>query len=178
MTRRTFVAAFAAAPVLARIPGVQSLRPHAERRFRPVRGSGHHGRIQVEVQLAMSEDDARRLRGREARDPFDGLVGEFYISDSSAVDIPNHLPGTLTAFETVVGVAAEKSFIHTGAFRRGRYVWTVRVSGDVAWAIEVAEWIAALDLPDEARVRLAPTMLEDLLPAEGDFSIDVQREKP
>jgi hypothetical protein len=174
MNRRTFVASLAATPLVARIPDLQSLLPHAERRFKPVSGSGHLGWIQVEVQLAMTEREARGLRNREAHDPFDGLIGEFYIDDAHPVEIADHLPGTLTTYETIVGVAAERGIVHTGGFRRGSFVWTVRVSGDIAWAIEVAEWIVALDLPDESRVRLAPSLAQTLLPVENDFSIKVR----
>lgn len=174
MNRRTFIAALTLTPVVARIPGPESVWPHAERRFRLARSTDHDGWIQVKVQLALTERIARGIRNQEAHDPFDGLVGEFYIDDAHPVEIPGHLPGTLTTYETIVGVAAARGVIHTGGFRRGRYVWTVRVGGDVSWAIEVAEWIAALELPDEARIRLAPDLLETLLPTEDDFSIEVR----
>lgn len=139
MNRRTFIAALTLTPVVARIPGPESVWPHAERRFRLARSTDHDGWIQVKVQLALTERIARGIRNQEAHDPFDGLVGEFYIDDAHPVEIPGHLPGTLTTYETIVGVAAARGVIHTGGFRRGRYVWTVRVGGDVSWAIEVAE---------------------------------------
>jgi hypothetical protein len=121
--------------------------------------------------MAWSERVAESMRNREAHDPFDGLVGEFYIQDAHPVELPDHLPGTVTTYETVVGVAAERGIIHVGGFRRDSFVWTVRVNGGpVEYAIEAAEVIAGFDLPDAARVPLAPSLLNDLLPEPDDFS--------
>jgi hypothetical protein len=170
MNRRAFVSALVATPLISRLPNDASLMPSAERRFRLARG----GFIDVEVMLALTERQARELRLREAQDPFNGLAGEFYVSGSSPVDIPDHLPGTLTTFETVVGVAAEQGSVHVGGFRRGCFVWSIRANAPVEHAVETAEAIAAVDLPDELDVRLAPSLLKGLLPVVDDFSVEVR----
>jgi hypothetical protein len=179
MHRRSFIAALVAALATKQLPALLPAEPglvlRAERRFSSP--FNDFASLTVEVQLAWSERAARGMRNREAHDPFDGLVGEFYIADSSPVEIPDHLPGTVTTYETVVGVAAHEGIVQVGGFRRETFVWTVRVnSGPVNYAIEAAEAIAGFDLPAAAQVRLAPSLLQGLLPTPADFSRKVEIE--
>lgn len=179
MHRRTFATALFVSPFVSRLPGRAGLHPHAERRFVPARSSETFSSIQVEVQLAWTVREAKELRAREGHDPFDGLRGEFYISSSHPVELPDDLPGSITTYETVVGAAAVEGVVHIGGFRRGRFVWTVRVTdGPASYAIEAAEAIRGMELPDERRVRLAPSLLTRLLPVASDFSGDVEIEVP
>lgn len=177
MHRRSFIAMAATAPFAASFPVFGLANPHAERRFRPGRGVESFGLIQVEVQLARSEQAARGLRNREARDPFDGLVGEFYIADSYPIEVPDVLPGSVTTFETIVGVAGAKGVVHVGGFRRGLFVWTARVTGGpVDYVFDVGNAIVGYELPDEAAVRLTPGLLEGLLPGPEVFPVKVEIE--
>lgn len=172
MHRRSFVTMLAAAPFAAFLPGREMLVPSAERRYRS--RSRESGPVDVEVLLAPDERRARGWRNREAHDPFDGMVGELYISDASRLELPADLPGTATTYETVVGVAAQRGVVHVGGFRRGLYVWTVRVHGGPEELIaEAGEAIAAKPLPEPMDVRLVPALIADLLPDADDFSIDL-----
>jgi hypothetical protein len=174
MNRRSFASLLVASPLVVRLPGAIDLTPRAERRFLPASTLDAFGSIDVEVMLAVSERQARGLRNQEAHDPFDGLVGEFYISDSHPVDIADDLPGSVTTYETIVGVAAQKGTVHVGGFRRGKFVWTIRVIGPVDRALEAAEAISRTELPDEIDVRFAPSLLNGLLPEVDDFSVEVR----
>jgi hypothetical protein len=173
MNRRSFVGALVATPLLALLPNEPTLAPRAERRYRSVEKD--FASLTVEVRMVWAERVARSMRDREAHDPFDGLIGEFYIENAHPVEIPDHLPGTVTTFETIVGVAAERGIIQVGAFWRDTFVWTVRVRGGPAeYAIEAAEAIARFDLPDAPRVAMAPSLLNELLPTPDDFSRPVE----
>jgi hypothetical protein len=173
MNRRFFVGALVATPLIARLPGEPTLAPRAERRYRSLRSD--FAVLTVEVRTAWTERVARGMRNRQAHDPFNGLKGEFYIENAYPVELPDHLPGTVTTYATVVGYAAEKGVIHIGGFRRGTFVWTVRVNGGpVQYVIEAAEAIAAFDLPDAHRVPLVPSLLDNLLTEPGHFSRPVE----
>jgi hypothetical protein len=174
MHRRSFVSMLFAAPVLATLPVQPHL--HAERRYRPVSLlSAGFSWIQVEVYLAWTERGARAIRNREAQDPFDGLVGEFYVSDSHAVDVPADISGTVATFETIVGVAAEEGVIHVGGVMRGNYVWIIRMNGGpVDHVIDLAEGIMTLDLPRESDVLSEPALLHRLLPEPDVFPVEVE----
>lgn len=171
MNRRTFAASLVATPVFA-MPGLRSLAPSARRTF-----GGRENAFAwfiVDVQLAHSRQAARGLRNAEARDPFDGVQGEFYTQGSTAVDLPDHIPGTVISFDTIVGVAAERGVIHVGALRRDAFVWTIRMRGGPAsYVVGVADLIASYDLPSTQRVRLAPSLLNSLLPTPEELSFPV-----
>jgi len=164
------------APAIARDSPV--FVPGAERRFRPARGSEDaFAWIQVEVHLARSERRARAIWGTEAHDPFDGLVGEFYVTDSHPVDIPDELPGSVTTYETIVGAAGVEGIIHVGGFIRGTFVWIARVSeGPVDPVLDIADLIMAYDLPDATHARMDPGLLDDLLPDPEDLAVEVEIE--
>lgn len=173
MNRRSFIGAFVATPIVAWLPSQPTLTPGAGHLYKSLQND--FASFTVEVQMMLTERVARGIRNREAYDPFDGLRGEFYIDNAYPVELPDHLPDTVTTYATVVGYAAEKGVIHVGGFRRGTFVWTVRVNGGpVEYAIEAAEAIAAFELPDAQRVPLVPTLLNDLLPTPDHFSRPVE----
>ena len=175
LNRRTFALSIISSPVVFRLAGPSILVPSAERRY--VSRSGDSGPIDVEVLLAPSERRARAWRNREAREPFDGVVGEFYISSSSPIDLPEGVPGTATTYETIVGAAGQEGSVHVGGFRRGLFVWSVRVhGGPMDPLIAAGEEIATMPLLEEIEVRLAPGTIGALLPGPevfgGDFEVD------
>lgn len=172
MNRRAFFFSLLTLPVVAHLPDHEVLSPAAERRY--VSRSGATGPVDIEVLLAPDERRARGWRNREAHDPFDGMMGEFFVSDSHEIRLPSNLPGTATTYETVVGVAAQEGVVHVGGFRRGVFVWTVRVhGGPVEHVIRAGEAIAGMTLPDPVEARFAPGRLEELLPGPEVFGGDM-----
>ena len=163
MNRRTLIISLLSLPVTARLPGSPAIVLSSRRRYTS-RSEGA-GPVEVEVLLAPTERLARGWRNREAHDPFDGKIGEFYIADAHPLELPEDLPGTATTYETVVGAAAQEGIVHVGGFRRELFVWTVRVHGGAAEdVIRAGEAIAAMPLPDPMEVRLGLASLETLLP--------------
>ncbi len=175
MNRRAFALSLVSLPFISRLSWREALVPAAERRYRS--RSGDAAPVDVEILLAPTERHARAWRSREAGDPFDGMMGEFFIDEATAVAVPAGVPGTVTTFATIVGVAGVKGTVHVGAFRRGLFVWTVRAhGGSVEVVSRAGEVIAEMRLPDPVEVRFAPGRLEGLLPAPDVFGTDMEVE--
>ena len=175
LNRRAFAFSLLGAPIVPLLPGREALLPAAERRYRS--RSGEVGPVIVEVVMAPTERHARARRTRESRDPFDGKIGEFYIDEVTPVEVPDGVPGTVTTFATTVGAAAQEGTVHVGGFRRGLFVWTVRMhDGPAEGVIRAGEAIAGMRLPDPVGVRLVPGLMEGLLPGPEVFGTDIEEE--
>jgi hypothetical protein len=172
MDRRSFVALLATTPFLADPPVTPYL--HTERRYESTgRVDGTFSRMQIEVFLSLTERTARDIYRWEATDPFDGVVGEFYISGSQRVDIPEAICGSLTAFDTIVGVAAKRGTVHVGGLKRGKFIWILR-GGPVEHMMLLFEQIMAFELPEETEVWFKPVLLERLIPDPEMFPSDIE----
>lgn len=179
MNRRAFLLGMTA-PIVPILPNIDDVLDGSRltrwRRFASPAGS--FASLGVGVRLHSSEDKAERARRADLADPFGRTPGEFYPGPPHDVAFDDDLPGHIRRYEATIGVAAAERTIIVGAFRRGRYSWSVRViEGPAALAVEAGRAIAALDLPEPLMVWLEPVLLDGLLPDIGDFSEEVVLEE-
>lgn len=172
MNRRAFVVSFTSAPLLPFVDLTGGTRLSRWRRFRSP--SDEFASLGVGVRLHGSEDAAERARRADLADPFGRTPGEFYPGPPEEVRFDEALPGHIRRYNATIGAAAEKRTIVVGAFRRGRYSWSVRlIEGPASYAVEAGRAIAAFGLPDPMMAWVEPDLLEGLLPDVDDFSGDV-----
>lgn len=172
MNRRAFALSFASLRCLPIENLFDGTRLTRWRRFDAP--SNQFASLGVGVRLHGSEDSAERARRADLADPFGRTPGEFYPGPPHEVAVDEVLPGHIRRYAALIGAAAEERTIVVGAFRRGRFSWSVRViEGAASYAVDAGRAIAAFDLPDPMTAWVEPALLEGLLPDVDDFSGEV-----
>ena len=123
-----------------------------------------------------SETAAEKWRRQFAIRPFEG-VGEWYLQSADELELPENLaemPGTLTNYDYVIGVAAAEASVLVGAFRREQIGFGFRMRGTEHYAHKLAEFFASQPLPDPFSLLWNPTRLRAFLPTTERLGLDVE----
>ena len=118
---------------------------------------------------------AEKWRRAYAMIPFDGM-GEWYLQSTEELMLPGALaqmPGSLTRFEYVAGVAAAELSMLVGAFRRDHIACIYRVHGEPEDVVLLAEDFFSRRLPDIVELLWNPMRLQSFVPTTERLGMDV-----
>lgn len=118
-----------------------------------------------------SEESAERWRRSFALEPFEGM-GEWYLQDSQLLELPRDLaemPGVLTNYDYVIGVAAAEESVMVGAFRREHIGFGFRLQGPQADAELLARFFLDQRLPNTTDLFWSDARLRALVPTTESF---------
>ncbi len=167
LSRRTFLLGLAASP----LHGVAVHRRELREQFQ----LDHRIPVLMIMSAHLTPESAEKWRREYAVQPFDGM-GEWYLQSSTVLELPKHLadlPGSMIQFDYVAGVAAAKSSMLVGAFRRDHIACVYRVRGSTEHLMALAEDFAKRKLPEPAELLWNPGRLELLVPTAERLGMDV-----
>jgi hypothetical protein len=167
ISRRAFVTSLAFAPAVA------YGSPHRE--FREQFQLDHRVPVLMILSAHATSKSAEQWRRHYAMEPFDGM-GEWYLESTISLDLPESLadlPGSLAQFNYIAGVAAAKSSMLVGAFRRDNIACVYRVHGESHHVIALAEDFASRRIPELPELLWKPDRLQAFVPTTDRLGMDV-----
>ena len=167
ISRRTFLKSFAVAPAFGLDWPFREHREQFEMDYR--------AQVLMIFSAHPTSDSAEKWRRGYAMKPFDGM-GEWYLRSIEELELPKALagmPGSLARFNYVAGVAAAKSSMLIGAFRRDHIACVYRVQGGAEDVILLAEDFASCTLPDVTELLWNAGRLQSFIPTTERLGVDV-----
>lgn len=167
LSRRSFMGLAAVSPLAL------DLGPHRE--VTANLKLDHSVDAKLYVNAHHSADAAETWRRTFALQPFKGF-GEWYLQSANELELPEDLaemPGTLTNFDYVIGVAAAEESVMVGAFRRNFIGFGFRLQGPEEYALALAGFFADQPLPEPFGLLWNPTRLRAFIPTTESLGMDV-----
>lgn len=164
MNRRSFIQTTGLGPLLPMLPSVRELRV----KLTPTNSTTLPVRMIVTAHVSSKKAEQYR-RGWTQR-PYE-TFGEFDVNSREPRSLPPEfaqMPGALTYFTAIVGVAAQRQIYLIGAFRRDNITVVARIdTSDETQMLAVAEHILLQQIPDPFATIWNESSLRRFLPDES-----------